>query len=107
MSYLRSMFGTNMRAIVPQLAMSAGTMIACACNEIVMGKHSSLGPIDPQMKGLPAHGIVEEFEKAAKEIAKSPATIPLWQPIIGKYHPTLIGECQKAIKWSQDIVREW
>lgn len=29
--YLRSMFGTNMRAIVPQLALSAGTMIACAC----------------------------------------------------------------------------
>lgn len=26
--YLRSMFGTNMRAIVPQLAMSGGTMIA-------------------------------------------------------------------------------
>ena len=32
--YLRSMFGSNMRAIVPQLAMSGGTMIACACNEI-------------------------------------------------------------------------
>ncbi len=105
--YLRSMFGTDIRAIVPQLAMSAGTMIACACNEILMGKHSSLGPIDPQMKGLPAHGIVEEFDTARREITKTPATIPLWQPIIAKYHPTLIGECQKAMKWSQEIVTDW
>jgi ClpP class serine protease len=28
--YLRRMFGTDIRAIVPQLAMSAGTMIACS-----------------------------------------------------------------------------
>ncbi len=40
--YLREMFGTNIRAIVPQLALSAGTMVAFACKEIVMGKHSSL-----------------------------------------------------------------
>lgn len=38
--YLRSSFGTNIRAIVPQLAMSAGTMIACACKQIVMGRQS-------------------------------------------------------------------
>ena len=50
--YLRSMFGTDIRAIIPQLAMSAGTMIACSCREIVMGKQSSLGPIDPQFGGL-------------------------------------------------------
>jgi ClpP class serine protease len=36
--YLRSMFGTDIRAIVPQLAMSAGTMIALSCKEILMGK---------------------------------------------------------------------
>lgn len=39
--YLRAMFGTDIRAIVPQLAMSAGTMIALACKSVVMGKHSS------------------------------------------------------------------
>ena len=65
--YLRSMFGTNIRAIVPQLAMSAGTMIALSCRAVVMGKHSSLGPFDPQMAGgVPAHGVVEEFENSAQ-----------------------------------------
>jgi hypothetical protein len=105
--YLRSMFGTNIRAIVPQLAMSAGTMIALACKEVVMGKHSSLGPIDPQIMGLPAHGIIEEFNTAKAQIKADPSTIPLWQLIIAKYHPTLIGECQKAITWSEQMVRHW
>lgn len=106
-SYLRAMFGTDIRAIVPQLAMSAGTMISCACDRIVMGQHSSIGPIDPQLGGLAAHAIVEEFQSAAQDIASNPATIPLWQPIIAKYNPTLIGECQKAIAWSEKIVSDW
>lgn len=105
--YLRASFGTDIRAIVPQLAMSGGTMMACACREIVMGKHSSLGPIDPQFAGLPAHGVVEEFARARKEIAEDPANIPAWQPIIAKYTPTLIGECEKAIAWSNEMTREW
>jgi ATP-dependent protease ClpP protease subunit len=105
--YLRSMFGKDIRAVVPQLAMSAGTMIACSCREILMGKHSSLGPIDPQYFGMPAHGVVEEFKRAFEEIKTDTAKIPVWQPIIAKYHPTLIGECEKAIKWASDVTKEW
>jgi len=104
--YLRSVFGTDIRAIVPQLAMSGGTVIACACREIVMGKQSSLGPIDPQFAGIPAHGIVEEFTRAKKEVREDTATIPIWQPIIAKYSPALIGECEKAIAWSEEMTRE-
>lgn len=105
--YLRSMFGNDVRAVVPQLAMSAGTMIALSCREILMGKHSSLGPIDPQIFGLPAHGIIEEFSTAAEQIKNDQSKIFLWQPIIGKYTPTLIGECQKAIDWCNEMVKEW
>jgi hypothetical protein len=105
--YLRQMFGTDIRAVVPQLAMSAGTMVALSCKEILMGKHSSLGPIDPQIGGLPAHGIIEEFTRAATEIQQNQMRIPLWQPIIAKYSPTLIGECEKAIIWSKEMVKNW
>ncbi|MGB8507841.1 MAG: hypothetical protein WCD76_05515 [Pyrinomonadaceae bacterium] len=105
--YLRSMFGTNIRAVVPQLAMSAGTMVSLACKQIVMGKHSSLGPIDPQIGGIPAHGVIEEFNEAAKDIVADPRRAHLWQPIIAKYSPTLIGRCNKAIDWSTQIVKEW
>lgn len=106
-SYLRAVFGTNIRAIVPQLAMSAGTMIACACKSIVMGKQSSLGPIDPQINNLPAHGIVEEFERAIKEVKTGQSPPAIWQPIISRYYPTLVGECEKAIKWAEEMVMEW
>ena len=105
--YLREMFGTNIRAIIPQLAMSAGTMIACACKSILMGKQSSLGPIDPQIGGIPAHGILEEFKQASEEIKRDRSKIPVWQPIIAKYSPTLIGEAQKAIAWAEEMVKEW
>ena len=106
--YLRSMFGTNIRAIVPQMAMSGGTMIACACKDILMGKQSSLGPIDPQIAGaIPAHGVVEEFNRAKREVREDSSTIPIWQPIIAKYNPTLIGECEKAIAWANEMTSEW
>ncbi len=105
--YLRSLFKTDIRAIIPQLAMSGGTMIACACKEIVMGEHSSLGPIDPQFGGIPAHGVVEEFRRAKKEIGEDRSVIPVWQPIIAKYSPTFIGECEKAVTWSNEVTKEW
>lgn len=105
--YLRKMFGTNIRAIIPQIAMSAGTMIACSCREIVMGKQSNLGPIDPQLNGVPAQAVIDEFSEAIEQVGKNSAAIPIWQTIISKYHPTFIGECERAIKWSREIVRDW
>jgi hypothetical protein len=33
--------------------------------------------------------------------------MPIWNAIIGKYHPTFIGGCEKAIQWSKDMVTEW
>jgi len=105
--YLRSMFGTDIRAMVPQIALSAGTMIACACKEIIMGKQSSLGPIDPIYLGVPAHGVVKEFKRAYEEINADPAKVYVWQPILAKYKPTLIGECERAIEWANEMVKEW
>jgi ClpP class serine protease len=44
--------------LVPVYAMSGGTLIALAADEIVLGEFSVLGPIDPQIVGLPAASIV-------------------------------------------------
>ena len=43
---------------VPIYAMSGGTLIALAADEIVMGEFSMLGPIDPQIMGISAASIV-------------------------------------------------
>lgn len=105
--YLKQMFNSDFEVFIPQIAMSAGTMIACASKCIHMGKPSNLGPIDPQVGGLPASAILSEFEKAAQEIKKQPEKTPLWQVIVGKYHPSLILSCENAILWSKEIVKEW
>lgn len=106
--YIREMFGNNFRVIIPQLAMSAGTMMACASREIVMGKQSSIGPIDPQVNGMPAQGIMDEVTQAREEIQKygQPAAV-IWTPILSSYHPTFINSCRLAIEWSSELVEGW
>ncbi len=106
-NYLQSVFPNNIRAIIPQLSMSAGTMIALSCNSILMGKQSSLGPIDPQFGGIACQGILDEYQKAINEISANPNVLGLWQTIISKYHPTLIGDCENAVKWSKELASKW
>jgi ClpP class serine protease len=45
-------------AVVPHYAMSGGTLIALAADEIVVDAHSALGPVDPQLGQYPAASIV-------------------------------------------------
>ena len=47
---------------VPHYAMSGGTLIALAANEIVMDPNAVLGPVDPQIGGLPAASILKAVE---------------------------------------------
>jgi len=50
-------------AFVPHYAMSGGTLIALAADEIVMDKHAVLGPVDPQMGNSPAASLLKVLEK--------------------------------------------
>src|SRR3989338_1775509 len=112
--YLRKKF-SSIRIIVPQGAMSAGTMLACAGNRIVMGKHSFLGPIDPQFilpthtgisRMVPAQAILDQFELAKKECKDSQNLGP-WLPILSQYGPGLLIECKNAIALSRKLVGDW
>ncbi len=105
--YLKSKFNNNIRAIIPQIAMSAGTMIACSCNCIIMGNQSCLGPIDPQLGGISAKRVLSEFEQAKNEIKNDPSCIPIWQTIIGKYHPTFVQSCELACDRANMLVSTW
>jgi hypothetical protein len=53
----------NTTAYVPYCAMSAGTIVALACEKIVMGKYACLGPIDTQFYGFP----IESYIRLLKE----------------------------------------
>lgn len=50
-------------AVVPHYAMSGGTMIALACDEIVVDRHAALGPIDPQIGQYPAASILAAIDR--------------------------------------------
>jgi len=105
-NYLRQKFGDDIRAIVPQIAMSAGTMIACACKEIIMAKHSQLGPIDPHLRGIPASGVIKEFQRACRQVKKDRSSAPVWQAIVGQYRPAFLSQCENALAWSKDFVTD-
>jgi ClpP class serine protease len=50
-------------AVVPHYAMSGGTLIALAADEILIEAHANLGPVDPQLGDRPAASIVEVAER--------------------------------------------
>lgn len=104
--YLRSMFGDNIRAIVPQIAMSAGTMIACSCSEIVMGKQSSLGPVDPQFGVISAANLLEEVKKARDDITKNPSLAMFWNPILNKITPSFLERCEWAVRDANEFLEK-
>jgi len=112
--YLRSKF-THIRIIIPYGAMSAATMLACGADELVMGKHSFLGPIDPQvivhtrlgLQVIPAQAILEQFERARKECKEDPKNLGVWLPILEQYGPALIVQCEHANDLSKSLVASW
>lgn len=108
--YLRRKFD-HIRVFVPVAAMSAATMWALAGDVIVMGKHSQLGPIDPQLvlpQGqVPARAIIDQFERAKKECAENPDMLGAWLPILQQYGPALIQQSENAEALARRLVREW
>ena len=104
--YLRSMFGNNIRAIVPQIAMSGGSMIACACKEIIMGKQSNIGPFDPQINGAPCQAILSDLTRALTEMQTVPNSAYVWQPIIQKYNLGFFAQCVHAIQMADEVVKK-
>lgn len=113
-SYLRQKY-KNVRIIIPQAAMSAGTMLACSADVILMGKQSSIGPIDPQfilqtavgVQAIPAHAILEQFKKAQEDCRDNPKNLNSWLPMLSQYGPALLVRCQDQIDFGKELVGNW
>ena len=111
--YLRSKF-VHIRVFVPVSAMSAATMIALSADEIVLGRHSHLGPIDLQVPVstpngfvyVPAQAILSEFEEAEAEF-RDRGHNTAWHPIIAQLRPGLINSCRVAQARAKELVARW
>jgi len=80
-------------AVVPHYAMSGGTLIALAADEIVMSEDAVIGPVDPQLGQYPAASIL-------KAVARKPVERVRDETLI------LADQSEKAISQVRDCVRE-
>jgi len=113
-SYMRSRFA-DVRVLIPHAAMSAATMLACSSNRILMGRQSSIGPIDPQFtvtgeggvqRSSPAQAILDHFAQAKKE-CRDRSNLAAWVPMLTQYGPALLVQCDEALKLSRELVKTW
>jgi ClpP class serine protease len=63
--------GGKVTAVVPHYAMSGGTLIAMAADEIVIDRHAALGPVDPQLGEYPAASLVEVAKRPGEHEDKT------------------------------------
>lgn len=106
-SILRNKF-ENITFLIPHSAYSAATMLALSGNTIIMHQSATLGPIDPQINGIPARSIKRGFEKVKKIIIdEGPEALPAYIPLIEKYSLDLLEICEDSEKLSKDLVKTW
>lgn len=94
---------------VPRYAKSAATLLSCAANEIHMGSMSELGPIDPQIKGLPALGLKNSIEHIAELVAQNPNSSEMFAKYLNlSIEPIQIGYYERvaesAMQYAENLL---
>lgn len=104
---LRERFA-SLRFIVPSNAYSAATLITFSGDEIMMSATGTLGPIDPQINGIPARAIRRAFETLEERLAnEGPKALTAYVPLISKYDLHLLEICKSAEAMSQELAQTW
>lgn len=98
--------------IVPGWAKSAGTILAMAGDEILMGPASALGPIDAQMswknKVFSAEAFLTGLQDMKKEAADAEKGLNRAHiPILQQISPGEIQNARNALKFAEDLVAGW
>lgn len=108
--YIRRKF-SDVAFIIPGAAMSAGTIMAMAGDDILMSPLSSLGPIDAQIfqqgKRFSAHAFLEGLNKIKEEINDTGILNKAYIPILQNVSPGEIQSAQNALDFAKDLVTGW
>lgn len=75
---LKRIAGKKFVVAVPRRAKSAATLLALGADEIHMGMISQLGPIDPQVSGLPVLALGNALNHIANIVGKVPRSSDMW-----------------------------
>lgn len=94
--------------IIPHSAYSAATMLALSGDSITIHPSATLGPIDPQIGGIPARSIKRGFERV-RDLLKTegPEALPAYMPLIENYTLDLLELCDDSEKLSKELVTAW
>jgi hypothetical protein len=99
--------------LVPNFAMSAGTVLVMSGDNIYMDYYSILGPIDPQIRNkegtgfIPALGYLEKYEQLIKKSAKSGLSQGELAFLIEKFDPGELHRFEQAREHSVDLLKKW
>lgn len=104
---LRQRF-SEVHFLIPHSAYSAATMLALSGNSVTLHPSATMGPIDPQINGVPARSIKKGFERV-RDLVKSegPEALPAYIPLIEKYSLELLELCADSEKLSKELVSTW
>jgi len=104
---LRSRFD-EVGFIIPHSAYSAATMLALSGDEIILQSNACLGPIDPQINGVPVRALKRGFDNAKKALKEEgPGALPAYVPLLEKYTLEQLEICDDYEILSKDLVTEW
>ncbi|GFO62004.1 hypothetical protein GMLC_41860 [Geomonas limicola] len=97
--------------IVPGWAKSAGTILAMAADEILMGPMSALGPIDAQMqwqgKRFSAGELLDGMTKIKDEVLAKGFLSQAYIPLLQGISPGELQRAENAQQFSQTLVKDW
>lgn len=101
----------DIAVIVPGWAKSAGTIMAMAADEILMGPTSALGPIDAQLfwqgKRFSADALLEGVEKIKDEVVRTGQLNKAYIPILQGISPGELQSAQNALDFAKVLVTQW
>ncbi len=84
---------------VPRHAKSAATLVSCAADQIHMGSLSELGPIDPQIEGMPVLGLKNSIEHIAELVDKHSSAAEMFARYLARtVEPIKIGYNERVAR---------
>lgn len=103
----------ELSVIVPDMAKSAGTIIALGSHQILMGPSSDLGPVDPQLVANPqsqelisAKDVIAAVEEALASVQANPETYPLQASLLSNLNAIMLQQARSALARTEDLVIE-
>lgn len=101
----------DVAVLVPGTAKSAGTIMAFAADEILMGPSSALGPIDAQIswqgKVFSADALIKGFDKIKTEVDAEKRLNLAYVPILQQISPGELQHAQNALDFARTLVAQW